>query len=205
MKGALLCVAGLAVAAQAMPSGLTLQYGDRPPRPRLAAIAVETGTSLLGGVLLGGGTAVLVFAGIAAGEDLGLHEERLMEAMAIAYTTGFGGAIVGSGVGAWAGGRMLKEDGRFGGAMLGALCGSVASLGLVFAAPENSPLAGIMWATAAVTPFAGSVIGYNLSRPCTGCGMTRRMLLPELGVALTEDAAGRPAAAPRLQLVGFAI
>lgn len=206
MRQTILALLAAALAAQAAMPGLELRYGERPPRPRFAAIAVEGGASLAGGLLLGLGSAAVArtqFEG-----DINFLEPEAIGPVVVMMAAAGAGYGLGSGAGAWAGGSLLSERGRFGGTMLGALAGTAVGLGLGLATAQwvDPPAAVyVMLVPALTAPVAGSVIGYNLSRPCTGCGITRRMRLPGLGVALTEDAAGRPVAAPRLQLLGLAI
>jgi hypothetical protein len=206
MKSTLLLLAGLVTLASAQMSALNLGYDDQPRRSRFAAIAVETGSSLLGGALLGIGAAAVVRTQF--GGDINFLEPEAIGPVVVMMAAAGAGYGLGSGIGAWAGGSLLSETGRFGGALLGSLAGTAVGLGLGLAAGQlvDPPAATfVLLVPALAAPVAGSVIGYNLSRPCTDCGITRRMTLPGLGVALTSDEAGRPVAAPRLQLVGFAI
>ena len=206
MQRAALIVALTACAASAALPGLALQYGDRPPRPRFAAIAVESGASLLGGALLGLGAAAVARTQYEG--DINFLEPEAIGPVVVMLASAGAGFGIGSGLGAWGGGSVLREDGRFGGTMLGALAGSAVGFGLVLGAGTLDAGPAAEWAlvgTALAAPVAGSVLGYNLSRPCTGCAKTQRLLAPSLGVALVRGDEGRTVSATRLQLVGLAI
>lgn len=196
----------LPLSLPALPGGLQLPYGDRPARPRSSALVIESATALTGGVVLGLGAAALARSRFEG--DLNFLEPEAIGPMLIITASGVGGYCLGAGAGAWTGGTLLAERGRLGGALLGSLAGTAAGLGVGVAVGQLvDPPASVFVSLVPVlvTPVAGAVIGYNLSRPCTGCGRTGRLSLPGLGIAVTRGPADRPLPALRAQLLGLAI
>ncbi len=202
----MLLLAALSLLARADFATLRLPYGDRSERPRSTTIAIEAGSSLAGGALVGFGAAALARSRFA--DDLNFLEPEAIGPILIITASGISGYCIGAGAGAWTGGSLLAERGRLGGALLGSLAGTAA--GLVLGLPAGQlfdPPASVFVSLVPIlaAPVAGSVIGYNLSRPCNGCGRANRLGLPGLGVAVTRGPADRPVPAVRARLLELAI
>ena len=141
--------------------------------------------------LVEGSGAVLGGAACAAG--LGLLMASLYDPSEDVWKT-FGGTVLGGslgypvfcGIGCWASAKLVKQQGRLGGAVVGALAATpigltVAWVGtLVEHLPPGSIKSSPIYVAAALIPPAGAVIGYNLSRPRAEQAHSSRLDIPDL-------------------------
>jgi hypothetical protein len=193
-------VLGLLVAA--LMSGVALGAGpssDIPP--------VDPGI-----FLVEGSGAVLGGAACAAG--FGFLLAQLYDPSTDVWKT-FGGTVLGGslgypvfcGVGCWAAAKLVQQQGRLDGAVVGALAATpvaltVAWVGtLVERLPPGSIKSSPIYVAAALIPPVGAIVGYNLSRPKATEVHSSRVGAPELllGTATTED--GSPCLALDVRLV----
>jgi hypothetical protein len=135
-------------------------YGD--PEPASAGpgvIAAEAGAGLLGTVLVGVGLAAATIAVTGEPADSGASHTPYAVIAAVGI-----GAPLGAGAATWLAGNAMRQEGRFGSALVGAYAGLPVAAGIFYLSTlaKSDPLMVI----AALAPAAGAVIGYNLSRPC---------------------------------------
>lgn len=142
-------------------------------------------------ILVEGSGAVL--SGAACASGLGFLLAGLYDPSEDVWKT-FGGTILGGslgypvfcGVGCWASAKLVSQQGRLGGAIIGALAATpigvtVAWVGtLVERLPPGSIKSSPIYVAAALIPPAGAVIGYNLSRPRTELVRSSRLDVPGL-------------------------
>ncbi len=192
-----LCVAVTLAAAGAEP------VSDIPPLDP-GIIMVEGSGAVLGG------------AACAAG--FGFLLARLYDPSADVWKT-FGGTVLGGslgypvfcGVGCWGAAKLVKQQGRLDGAVVGALAATpvgltIAWIGtLVERLPPGSIKSSPIYVAAALIPPAGAVLGYNLSRPKAVAARLSRFGAPELlfGTAASEDGSSYPVLDLRLVNVRF--
>jgi hypothetical protein len=152
-------------------------------------------------ILVEGSGAVLGGAACAAG--LGFLLARLYDPSADVWKT-FGGTVLGGslgypvfcGVGCWAAAKLVKQQGRLAGAVVGALAATpvgltIAWIGtLVERLPPGSIKSSPIYVAAALIPPAGAVVGYNLSRPKAGEVRSSRLGAPELLLRTATDEYG---------------
>jgi hypothetical protein len=166
--------------------------------------------------LVEGSGAALGGAACAAG--FGYLLARLYDPSTDVWKT-FGGTVLGGslgypvlcGVGCWAAAKLVQQQGRLNGAVVGALAATpvaltVAWVGtLVERLPPGSIKSSPIYVAAALIPPAGAVIGYNLSRPKATEAHSSRLGAPELllGTAVTEDGSPCPVLDLRLVNVRF--
>lgn len=167
-------------------------------------------------ILVEGSGAVLGGAACAAG--FGFLLARLYDPSEDVWKT-FGGTVLGGslgypvfcGVGCWAAAKLVKQQGRLPGAVVGGLAATpvaltVAWIGtLVERLPPGSIKSSPIYVAAALIPPAGAVLGYNLSRPQTEQTRSSRLGAPELllGVGLGEDGSCHPVLDFRLVNASF--
>ena len=151
-------------------------------------------------LLVEGSGAALGGAACAAG--FGYLLARLYDPSTDVWKT-FGGTVLGGslgnpvfcGVGCWAAAKLVQQQGRLGGAVVGALAATpvaltVAWVGtLVERLPPGSIKSSPIYVAAALIPPAGAVLGYNLSRPKATEAHSSRLGAPELllGTAVNKD------------------
>jgi hypothetical protein len=154
-------------------------------------------------ILVEGSGAVLGGAACAAG--FGFLLSRLYDPSEDVWKT-FGGTVLGGslgypvfcGIGCWAAARLVKQQGRLTGAVVGALAATpvgltVAWIGtLVERLPPGSIKSSPIYVAAALTPPVGAIIGYNLSRPKAGANRSSRMAAPDLLLRTAVDEGGSP-------------
>ena len=152
-------------------------------------------------VLIEGSGAILGGAACAAG--LGYLLTRVYDPSTDVWKT-FGGTVLGGslgypvfcGIGCWASAKLVKQQGRLGGAVVGALAATpigltVAWIGtLVEHLPPGSLESSPMYIAAALIPPAGAVVGYNLSRPMREPAGASRLTAPELMLITGVDDRG---------------
>ena len=143
-----------------------------------------------------------VLAGAACASGLGFLLTKLYDPSEDVWKT-FGGTVLGGslgypvfcGVGCWASAKLVKQQGRLDGAVIGALAATpigltVAWVGtLVEQLPPGSIKSSPIYVAAALIPPAGAVVGYNLSRPRAGLARSSRLGVPEflLSTGIGED------------------
>lgn len=143
-----------------------------------------------------------VLAGAACASGLGFLLTKLYDPSEDVWKT-FGGTVLGGslgypvfcGVGCWASAKLVKQQGRLDGAVIGALAATpigltVAWVGtLVEQLPPGSIKSSPIYVAAALIPPAGAVVGYNLSRPRAGSVRSARLGVPEflLSTGIGED------------------
>lgn len=167
-------------------------------------------------ILVEGSGAVLGGAACAAG--FGFLLSRLYDPSEDVWKT-FGGTVLGGslgypvfcGVGCWSAARLVRQQGRLGGAIVGALAATpvgltVAWVGtLIERLPPGSIKSSPIYVAAALIPPAGAVLGYNLSRPKAGETRASRLRAPEFafGTVAARDGSLHPALDLRLLSLGF--
>ncbi len=148
-----------------------------------------------------------VLAGAACASGLGFLLTRLYDPSEDVWKT-FGGTVLGGslgypvfcGVGCWASAKLVKQQGKLDGAIIGALAATpigltVAWVGtLVEHLPPGSIKSSPIYVAAALIPPAGAVAGYNLSRPKAESVRSSRLGVPEflLGTGIGEDGSVYP-------------
>jgi len=142
-------------------------------------------------LLVEGSGAVLGGAACAAG--LGFLLAKLYDPSEDVWKT-FGGTVLGGslgypvfcGVGCWASAKLVSQQGKLGGAVVGALTATpigltVAWVGtLVEHLPPGSVKSSPIYVAAALIPPAGAVLGYNLTRPKAEPDRSSRLGTPGL-------------------------
>jgi hypothetical protein len=99
-------------------------------------------------------------------------------------------------VGCWAAAKLVKQQGRLGGAVIGALAATPVGLTIAWVGtlverlPPGSIKSSPIYVAAALVPPAGAVLGYNLSRPRAEQTRSSRMDLPELLLRTGTDENG---------------
>ncbi len=151
--------------------------------------------------LIEGSGAVLGGASCAAG--LGFLLSRIYDPSEDVWKT-FGGTVLGGslgypifcGVGCWASAKLVKQQGRLGGAIIGALAATPVGLTVAWVGtliehlPPGSIKSSPVYVLAALIPPAGAVAGYNLSRPKVEPAGSARLRAPELTFRLGIDGSG---------------
>jgi hypothetical protein len=185
------------------PAERLFNYGDLVlPRAGVGTVAAEAGGGLLGELALG--VAALLAASALAPDAA---DTSAAANSARQYTTlaamGVGGSL-GAGLGTWMTGSAFHQQGRFTGALLGALAGLPVAAGMFYLSTvaKSDPL----MVAAVLAPPAGAVIGYNLTRPCN-CFLTAtgRFLPPDLRVGCSRLDDGRTAVRTDVHLIGIRI
>jgi hypothetical protein len=155
--------------------------------------------------LVEGSGAVLAGAACAAG--FGFLLTRLYDPSEDVWKT-FGGTVLGGslgypvfcGVGCWGAAKLVKQQGRLDGAVIGALAATPVGLTIAWVGtlverlPPGSIKSSPFYVAAALVPPAGAVLGYNLSRPQDTQTKASRLGAPELllRTAANEDGAVYP-------------
>ena len=151
-------------------------YGDPEMAPAgPGVIAAEAGAGFAGAVLVGAGLAAAALAVTGESLDSGATRAPLPVVAAAAV-----GAPIGAGAATWLAGNAMRQQGRFGPALLGAYAGLPVAAGVFYLSTvtKSDPLLVL----AALAPAAGAVIGYNLSRPCN-CVFGGTRLMPPYATA----------------------
>ena len=149
-------------------------------RPSAWVVAGEAGSALGLGVV--GGLALGALGFVIGGSSPDFTSSGGQGTAWVTIAGGSVGYAAGTGLGAWAVGRRAKQEGKAGGAFLGAAAGLAVGAGIagLGGATKFYPLIGLAFAA----PPAGAVIGYNISRP-KGEGsrsFNGRLELPQLAV-----------------------
>jgi len=168
--------------------------------------AAETGGAFLGELAASAGMMVIVMAGGAAA-GMNPYDESSAP-LGIVWAVSLVPALpAGSAAGACLVGKHYREEGKFWGAALGCVAGVGAGGVLVFAGANLSRLslvAGIPFlAAAAVSPAAGTTIGYRLTRPQGGIGARIEPGTVTVGTAYASGGRRCPSLNVRLVSVRF--
>jgi hypothetical protein len=154
------------------------------------------------GILLVEGSGA-VMAGAACAAGLGFLLTRLYDPSEDVWKT-FGGTVLGGslgypvfcGAGCWGAAKLVRQQGKLGGAVVGALAATpigltVAWVGtLIERLPPGSIKSSPFYVAAALVPPAGAVLGYNLSRPGKTQTGAARIGAPELLIETAADENG---------------
>jgi len=163
-------------------------------------------------LLVEGSGAALGGAACAAG--FGYLLARLYDPSADVWKT-FGGTVLGGslgypvfcGVGCWAAAKLVQQQGRLNGAVVGALAATpvaltVAWVGtLVERLPPGSIKSSPIYVAAALIPPAGAVLGYNLSRPRVPEAHASRLGALDFSLGIAANRVGPPCPVFDLRLV----
>jgi hypothetical protein len=152
---ALLLLASVAARAQSAPPGAT-----QPIAP-LLRVGAETGGGILGGALIGGATAWVLYATL---DSQGTDDASRRSAAQVGAAVG---VSVGAPIGVSLTGKLLGQRGSF----IISWLSSVAGLGVGYGiyglvrSGSDSSAAKATYALTLLLPVAGAVIGYELSSP----------------------------------------
>ena len=166
-------------------------------------------------ILVEGSGAVLGGAACAAG--LGFLLAKLYDPSEDVWKT-FGGTVLGGslgypafcGIGCWASAKLVSQQGKLGGAVVGALAATPVALTVAWVGtivehlPPGSVKSSPIYVAAALVPPAGAVLGYNLSRPRADEARSSRLGVPELTLRTAAGEAGAPHPVLDLRLVNVA-
>ena len=161
--------------------------------------------------LVEGSGAVLGGAACAAG--LGFLLSKMYDPSEDVWKT-FGGTVLGGslgypvfcGVGCWGAARLVKQQGKLGGAVVGALAATPVALTVAWVGtmvehlPPGSIKSSPIYVAAALIPPVGAIVGYNLTRPKPDQVRASRVDVPELllKTGISEDGSLYPVLDVRL-------